>query len=75
MEGLGAKEDKSKKGGLEEGTDDVNLAVNHHPHGNLTSASSDENLKDIFHHIKTSKTPVSIQFNSADFTNHFGLLV
>ena len=65
------KEDKAKKGGLEGA--DVNFAVN--PHGNLTSASSDENLKDIFHHIKTSKTPVSIQFNSADFTNHFGLLV
>ncbi|XP_057478633.1 thioredoxin-like 3-3 [Actinidia eriantha] len=65
MEGLVEKEDKAKKGGLEEGTDDVNLAVNRHPHGNLTSASSDENLKDIFHHITTSKTPAVINYGAS----------
>ncbi|XP_057463431.1 thioredoxin-like 3-3 [Actinidia eriantha] len=56
MEGLGEKEDKAKKGGSEGA--DVNLAVN--PHGNLTSASSDEKLKDIFHHITSSKTTSAV---------------
>ncbi|KAK3012757.1 hypothetical protein RJ639_008105, partial [Escallonia herrerae] len=46
-------EDPSMKG--IEGTT-LDLASNRH--GNLVSASSDENLKDIFHHIRTSKKPI-----------------
>ncbi|GFS45732.1 thioredoxin superfamily protein [Actinidia rufa] len=62
MEGLGEKKDKAKKGGLEGA--DVNLEVN--PHGNLTSASSDEKLKDIFHHITSSKTtPAVINYGAS----------
>ncbi|KAI8028800.1 S-adenosylmethionine synthase 3 [Camellia lanceoleosa] len=52
---LGVKEEKGKKG--LDGTG-LNLLVNRH--GNLRSASSDENLKDIFHQIRTSKTPVLV---------------
>ncbi|KVI00021.1 hypothetical protein Ccrd_021804 [Cynara cardunculus var. scolymus] len=32
-------------------------------HGNLTTASSDENLKDIFHEIRTSRSPAVINFD------------
>lgn len=51
MEG---NEDNTKKG--LEGTG-LELPVNRH--GNLKSASTDQNLTDILHHIKSSKTPVT----------------
>ncbi|CAH1438273.1 unnamed protein product [Lactuca virosa] len=34
-------------------------------HGNLVTASSDENLKDIFHHIRTSKSAAVINFGAS----------
>ncbi|XP_024982662.1 thioredoxin-like 3-3 [Cynara cardunculus var. scolymus] len=34
-------------------------------HGNLTTASSDENLKDIFHEIRTSRSPAVINFGAS----------
>ncbi|KAI3721638.1 hypothetical protein L2E82_32655 [Cichorium intybus] len=34
-------------------------------HGNLITASSDENLKDIFHHIRTSKSAAVINFGAS----------
>ncbi|KAL7265041.1 hypothetical protein ACSBR1_002903 [Camellia fascicularis] len=58
--GLGVKEEKGKKG--LDGTG-LNLPVNRH--GNLRSASSDENLKDIFHQIRTSKTPAVINYGAS----------
>ena len=55
MEDGAGNEDSAQKGlngtGLE-------LPVNRH--GNLKSASSDQNLKDILLQIKSSKTPVSL---------------
>ncbi|KAK2984677.1 hypothetical protein RJ640_006660 [Escallonia rubra] len=53
-------EDQSKKG--IEGTS-LDLASNRH--GNLVSASSDENLKDIFHQIRTSKKPAVINYGAS----------
>ncbi|XVE96600.1 hypothetical protein REPUB_Repub02eG0236900 [Reevesia pubescens] len=52
--------DSSKKG--LEGTG-LNLPSN--KHGNLKSASSDENLKDILLHIKSSKTPTVINYGAS----------
>lgn len=46
---------KNPRKGLE-GTG-LELPVNNH--GNLKSASSDQNLQDILYHIKSSKTPVN----------------
>ncbi|XP_059646821.1 thioredoxin-like 3-3 [Cornus florida] len=58
---IGKDEDNKAKKGLE-GTG-LNLPSNRH--GNLTSASSDENLKDIFHHIRTSKTLAVINYGAS----------
>ncbi|KAH7853290.1 hypothetical protein Vadar_000947 [Vaccinium darrowii] len=55
------KEEKREKKGLE-GTG-LNLPSNRH--GNLISASSDDNLKDIFHQIRTSKTPAVINYGAS----------
>lgn len=51
---MGDSGESSKKG--LEGT---GLDLPSNKHGNLKSASSDENLRDILLHIKSSKTPVS----------------
>lgn len=59
MEGNSNKsrsDEYAAKKGLE-GTG-IDLPVNRH--GNLKSASSDQNLNDILLHIKSSKTPVSL---------------
>ncbi|KAK3011064.1 hypothetical protein RJ639_010739 [Escallonia herrerae] len=53
-------EGQSKKG--IEGTT-LDLASNRH--GNLVSASNDENLKDIFHQIRTSKKPAVINYGAS----------
>ncbi|XP_052171905.1 thioredoxin-like 3-3 [Diospyros lotus] len=64
MEGgvaLGEKEGNKAKKGLE-GTG-LNLPLNRH--SNLISATSDDNLKSIFHHIRTSKTPAVINYGAS----------
>ncbi|KAF8397745.1 hypothetical protein HHK36_016667 [Tetracentron sinense] len=58
--GLSSNEEKAKKG--LEGTG-LNLPVNHH--GNLRSASSDQNLEEILHNIKSSKTPAVINYGAS----------
>ncbi|XP_021892716.1 thioredoxin-like 3-3 isoform X3 [Carica papaya] len=51
---------KNPRKGLE-GTG-LELPVNNH--GNLKSASSDQNLQDILYHIKSSKTPAIINYGA-----------
>ncbi|XP_010267211.1 PREDICTED: thioredoxin-like 3-3 isoform X2 [Nelumbo nucifera] len=58
--GPGGSEEE-QKGGLE-GTG-LNLPAN--LHGNLKSASSDENLKEILQNIKSSKTPAVINYGAS----------
>ncbi|XP_027069427.2 thioredoxin-like 3-3 [Coffea arabica] len=36
-----------------------------HSHGNLVAASGDENLKEIFHHIRTSRAPAVINYGAS----------
>lgn len=55
--GLRGSEDSEKKGLSGTGLD---LPVNRH--GNLKSASSDQNLMHILMELKSSKAPVSIHF-------------
>ncbi|KAL6987354.1 hypothetical protein U1Q18_013103 [Sarracenia purpurea var. burkii] len=58
--GLEGEEDKGSKG--LEGTG-LNLPLNRH--GNLIRASGDENLKEISHNIRTSKTPTLINYGAS----------
>ncbi|XAR69144.1 Monodehydroascorbate reductase (NADH) [Bertholletia excelsa] len=58
--GFVGNEDRGKKGLEGSG---LNLPLNRH--GNLISASSDDNLRDIFHHIRTFKTPAVINYGAS----------
>ncbi|XVF76384.1 hypothetical protein PTKIN_Ptkin13bG0262300 [Pterospermum kingtungense] len=57
---MGSSGESSKKG--LEGTG-LDLPTN--KHGNLKSASSDDNLRDILLHIKSSKTPTVINYGAS----------
>ncbi|XWS66831.1 hypothetical protein CRYUN_Cryun05aG0234700 [Craigia yunnanensis] len=57
---MGDSGESSKKG--LEGT---GLDLQPNKHGNLKSASSDENLKDILLHIKSSKTPTVFNYGAS----------
>lgn len=66
MEAIGGSSEsqvKKAKTGLE-GTG-LDLPPNRH--GNLKSASSDQNFKEILMEIKTSKTPVTFRINIKTF--------
>ncbi|KAI8563279.1 hypothetical protein RHMOL_Rhmol03G0100800 [Rhododendron molle] len=55
------KEEKGKKRRME--GSGLELPLNRH--GNLISASNDENLNDIFHQIRTSKNPAVINYGAS----------
>ncbi|XP_043703732.1 thioredoxin-like 3-3 isoform X2 [Telopea speciosissima] len=61
MEGFWSGSEENSKKGLE-GTG-LNQPVNRH--GNLKSASSDQNLKEILQNIRSSKSPTMINYGAS----------